>query len=82
VIVVGVVLLALPGPGWLVIFFGIGIWPTEFAWASSLLGRVRDLVARSTAWVQRQPRWLTILVGTTGLVILGAAALGVYADAR
>ena len=34
VVVVGIVLLAAPGPGWLVIFLGLGIWATEFAWQS------------------------------------------------
>jgi Putative transmembrane protein (PGPGW) len=32
VIIVGIVLLVVPGPGWLVIFAGLGIWATEFAW--------------------------------------------------
>jgi uncharacterized protein (TIGR02611 family) len=33
----GVVLLPLPGPGWLVIFGGMAIWGTEFAWAQRVL---------------------------------------------
>jgi uncharacterized protein (TIGR02611 family) len=33
----GVVLLPLPGPGWLVIFGGFAIWGTEFAWAQRVL---------------------------------------------
>lgn len=40
-IVVGVVLLPLPGPGSLVIFAGIGILSTEFIWAKQLLTRIR-----------------------------------------
>ncbi|WP_323186382.1 TIGR02611 family protein [Streptomyces sp. NBC_00687] len=33
VTVTGVILLPLPGPGWVVIFGGMAIWATEFTWA-------------------------------------------------
>ena len=33
VVVAGIILLPLPGPGWLIVFAGIAIWATEFAWA-------------------------------------------------
>jgi uncharacterized protein (TIGR02611 family) len=74
VIIVGIVLLAAPGPGWLVIFLGLGIWATEFAWARSLLKFVRRTVGTWTAWLGRQPRWLSVLVGAVGLVALAAMA--------
>jgi uncharacterized protein (TIGR02611 family) len=74
VIIVGIVLLVVPGPGWLVIFAGLGVWATEFAWARSLLGFVRRIVGAWTAWLRRQPRWLTVLVGATGLAVLAAVA--------
>jgi uncharacterized protein (TIGR02611 family) len=75
VIIVGIVLLAAPGPGWLIIFVGLGIWATEFAWARSLLRSVRRTVERWTAWLRRQPRWLAVLAGAVGLIIIGAVAL-------
>jgi hypothetical protein len=49
-----VAVLVLPGPGWVVIFIGLGIWATEFAWADSLLGSVRRKVASWTAWIGRR----------------------------
>jgi uncharacterized protein (TIGR02611 family) len=59
VIIVGVVLLVLPGPGWVIIFVGLGIWATEFAWAASLMKSVRRLLRECTAWFKRhRPRWL------------------------
>lgn len=82
VIIVGVVLLALPGPGWLIIFAGLGIWATEFAWARSILRVVRHAVARWTAWITRQPRWLAVLVGGIGLVAVVAVAVGVWTLAK
>ena len=78
VIIVGIVLLPAPGPGWLVIFLGLGIWATEFAWARSLLRLVRRAVATWTAWLRRQPRWLGALVGALGLIILVAVAAGTW----
>ena len=56
VIAAGAILLVLPGPGWLLIFLGLGIWATEFSWARSLLDFVRRQVRAWTEWVGRQPR--------------------------
>jgi uncharacterized protein (TIGR02611 family) len=75
VIAGGVVLLPLPGPGWLVIFAGLGILATEYAWAARLLAWVREQVRRWTRWLARQPLWLRALAGfATLLVIAGVAA--------
>jgi uncharacterized protein (TIGR02611 family) len=70
IVLVGVILLPLPGPGWLIIFFGIGVWATEFAWASRLLSRVRVFVSRWTSWVNTQPVWRRYLIGITGFVVV------------
>jgi uncharacterized protein (TIGR02611 family) len=72
VVIFGAVLLVLPGPGWVIIFLGLTIWATEFSWARSLLMFVRRQVERWTAWIRRQPRWLSVLVGGAGLVVVGA----------
>lgn len=37
----GIVLLPLPGPGWLVIFLGLGLLATEFSWAARVLHEAR-----------------------------------------
>jgi uncharacterized protein (TIGR02611 family) len=37
VLLAGVALLVLPGPGWLLIFVGLGILSTEYMWARRLL---------------------------------------------
>jgi len=41
VILIGVALLVLPGPGWVTIFAGVGLLATEFVWARRLLHRAR-----------------------------------------
>lgn len=32
-LVAGLIMLVTPGPGWLFIFMGLGLWGTEFTWA-------------------------------------------------
>ena len=41
-LIVGVLLLVLPGPGWLIIFFGLALLAAEFAWARRLLDRLKN----------------------------------------
>lgn len=77
VIVAGVILLPLPGPGWLIIFGGLGILATEYAWAARLLGWVRERVRRWTRWAAAQPLWVRIIGGM--LAVLAIAAIAVAA---
>jgi uncharacterized protein (TIGR02611 family) len=72
VIVVGIILLPLPGPGWLIIFAGLGILSTEYVWAQRLLRFARDQLRRWTDWAKGQPWWMQALVGLAGLVFLAA----------
>ena len=46
VVIFGVLLLVLPGPGILVIIVGLAILATEFAWAEALLVGARKRAAR------------------------------------
>jgi uncharacterized protein (TIGR02611 family) len=78
VIVVGIVLLPLPGPGWLIIFAGLGILATEFEWARRLLRFARDQVSRWTTWAARQNRFVQVLLGIASVVFLAAVAWGAY----
>lgn len=82
VIAIGVLLLALPGPGWLIIFAGLGILATEFEWAKRLLRFARNQVGRWTNWMRRQPRPIQALVGLAGVVLLAALALGLWYVSR
>jgi hypothetical protein len=42
VVLAGVALLVLPGPGWLLIFAGLAILSTEYLWARRLLEKARE----------------------------------------
>lgn len=53
VLIVGIVLIPLPGPGWLIVFGGLAILATEYVWARRLLnyakakvGQAKDVVLR------------------------------------
>jgi uncharacterized protein (TIGR02611 family) len=76
VVVVGVLLLPLPGPGWLIIFAGLGMLATEYDWAARLLRRARWLVAGWTQWAARQEVWVRIVFGLLATLILAVAVLG------
>lgn len=78
IILVGAVLLPLPGPGWLIIFAGLGVLATEFAWAHRLLRRARALVAGWTRWVLRQNWWVRGAISVLGLVLVAAFILGAW----
>jgi uncharacterized protein (TIGR02611 family) len=69
IIAVGIVLLPLPGPGWVIIFGGLAIWSLEFSWAARLRRFAMRQVSAWTAWLGRQRWWVRVLVGL-GLVIL------------
>lgn len=42
VVVAGIAMLVLPGPGWVVIFLGLGILATEYVWAERLLKKAKE----------------------------------------
>jgi len=46
----GLLLLALPGPGWLTVFLGLGILGTEFHWARRISGWLKRQLAKFWAW--------------------------------
>ncbi len=53
IVVVGLVLLPAPGPGWLIIFAGLAVLASEFEWAQRLLDTARRRVGEWTAWTAR-----------------------------
>lgn len=79
VVVVGLILIPLPGPGWLIVFLGLSVLASEFAWAERLLGRARARVQSWTTWVSRRSRSSQLLIGASGLVLLAAVLAVVLA---
>ncbi|MEU9138068.1 TIGR02611 family protein [Streptomyces sp. NPDC048404] len=78
VVAAGVIMLPLPGPGWLVIFGGMAIWATEFVWAQLVLRWTKRKVTEATQRaLDPRVRRRNIILTSIGLVIV-AALVGVY----
>uniref|UniRef100_A0AAU3H109 TIGR02611 family protein n=1 Tax=Streptomyces sp. NBC_01401 TaxID=2903854 RepID=A0AAU3H109_9ACTN len=74
----GIVMLPLPGPGWLVIFGGMAIWATEFVWAQLVLRWTRRKVTEAAQRaLDPRVRRRNIILTTVGLVII-AVLVGIY----
>ncbi|MCW2494668.1 TIGR02611 family protein [Jatrophihabitans sp.] len=78
VIAIGIVLLPLPGPGWVIIFGGLGILATEYPWAARLLRQLRDLVKRWGEWLRSKGLAVQILAGILSVAFLAAIIYGCY----
>jgi uncharacterized protein (TIGR02611 family) len=71
VVIGGIALIPLPGPGWLIVFGGLAILATEFEWAGRLLDFARRKVRGWTHWVGRQSLLVRGLIGLVGLLFVG-----------
>lgn len=72
VVAVGAALIPLPGPGWLIVLGGIGIWAIEFSWARRLLQFTRRNLRKWTSWIGRQSWPVRLLIGLIGMIFVGA----------
>jgi uncharacterized protein (TIGR02611 family) len=72
VVVLGVVLIPFPGPGWAIVILGLAIWAIEFAWAKDLLEFTKRHVLSWTRWIGRQTLPMRALIGLVGLIFVGA----------
>jgi len=71
VVAIGIALIPLPGPGWLLVIAGLGIWAVEFHWARRLLAFTRRNVHAWTEWIKRQTWPVRLAAGAAGLVFVG-----------
>jgi uncharacterized protein (TIGR02611 family) len=80
VVIVGIVMIPYPGPGWLVVFAGLTILATEFTWAERLLGYAHGKYDAWNKWVTGQNTAIRILfwVMTVGIVIVTLWLLDTY----
>jgi uncharacterized protein (TIGR02611 family) len=82
VLIGGIVLIPYPGPGWLIVFAGLGILASEFEWAHRLLKFARGKYDLWMDWIKEQ-HWsvqallglLTCAVVLATLWLLGALGL-------
>ncbi|MFI5964319.1 TIGR02611 family protein [Streptomyces asoensis] len=78
VVVAGIIMLPLPGPGWVVIFGGMAIWATEFVWAQlALRWTKRKVTEAAQRALDPKVRRRNIVLTVIGLVII-SVLVGVY----
>ena len=73
VLLCGIVAIPYPGPGWLIVFLGLGILASEFDWAHRLLRFARARYDRWADWIKQQ-NWAVqgaFALGTC-LVVIGS----------
>jgi len=80
ILIAGIVMIPYPGPGWLVVFVGLGILAQEFTWAERLLDYAKNKYDAWQEWLRRQPRTVqaVFLVVTCIVVILTIWLLNGY----
>ncbi len=71
VLVAGLIMVPYPGPGWLVVFAGLAILATEFAFARKVLDFAKSRYDAWTDWLKRQPLFIKLVVlALTGIVVV------------
>lgn len=70
IVVVGIVLLPAPGPGWAIIFLGLGVLATEFRPARVVLRYTWRRYQAWVAWLGRQSPTSRLAVGAAFLLLV------------
>jgi len=78
VLLAGIALLALPGPGMVVIIVGLLILSTEFEWAQRLLDIAVEKAAGATSKVQKSKSGRLALAGSGVAMIIGGVAVCIF----
>jgi uncharacterized protein (TIGR02611 family) len=78
-LVLGLIMLVTPGPGWATIFLGLVVLASEFAWASRLIAPVRVRILKAVSG-RKRPRLVWSLIITAISVIALIATYLVYVN--
>jgi uncharacterized protein (TIGR02611 family) len=80
VLLIGVIAIPYPGPGWLIVFAGLALLATEYAWAQRVLDYARDKYDRWVEWLKKQPMPVKafFIILTTCVVIVTLWLLNGY----
>jgi uncharacterized protein (TIGR02611 family) len=75
VVIVGIILIPFPGPGWLIVLTGLAILALEFVWAQRLLAFTRGHLERWWRWVLRQSLFVRGLIAASGMAFVTGVVL-------
>lgn len=70
VLLIGLVAIPYPGPGWLLVISGLAILATEFDWAKRILDKTKDRYEWWRQWMKRQPVAIKVLFWLATLAIV------------
>jgi uncharacterized protein (TIGR02611 family) len=78
VLALGLLAIPYPGPGWAIVFIGLGILATEFRWAQRLLAYTKRHYDKAMTWFRAQGLWVQAagIVFTTAVVLATLWLLG------
>ena len=74
-VVVGLILVPYPGPGWLIVLAGVAIWATEFERAHRLKVWGAGVLGRWAGWVARQGLVVRGAIGVATAAFVGAVVV-------
>ncbi|RYX78687.1 TIGR02611 family protein [bacterium] len=80
VVLIGIIAIPYPGPGWLIVFAGLAILSTEFEWAERVLKYVRGKYDAWQDWLARQSNLVkaSFWIATCAIVIVTIWLLNGY----
>ncbi len=70
VLIVGVIAIPYPGPGWLIVFAGLAILSREFPWAARLLKFGRSKYDAWNDWIKQQNVFIKSITFTLTAVVV------------
>ena len=79
VVLVGLAMIPLPGPGLLVVAAGLALLALEFVWAERVLERTIDQMSNATGKVKRASRTQQVILVLLGVLVAIAAVTAAYA---
>jgi uncharacterized protein (TIGR02611 family) len=71
IVVLGIIMIPFPGPGWAVVILGLAVLALEFVWAKNLLEFTKRHVQSWTHWIARQSIAVRALIGVACLILVG-----------
>lgn len=79
-LVIGILAIPYPGPGWLIVFAALGILAQEYTWAKRVLRYAKKRYDDWNEWVSRQNIWVKSItfVATAFVVVITLWLLNAY----
>ena len=81
ILIAGLALIPLPGPGWAIVFLGLGMLALEFKWAENLMEKILDrFEAAKESAANASPLQKALGIAATALGIAACVAAAILWD--